>query len=57
MIEELQTSLEFKTIGDKEISSFTESFKTSLLNANNPKLFLVVGKSREGKSTLLNHLL
>ena len=57
MIEELKTSLEFQNIEGKEVSAFTESFKTSLLNATNPKLFLVVGKSREGKSTLLNHLL
>ena len=57
MLEDLQTSLEFKTIEGKEISSFTESFKKSLINSTNPKIFLVVGKSREGKSTLLNHLL
>ena len=57
MSEDLQASLEFQSIDGKEISFFTESFKKSLINATNPKIFIVVGKSREGKSTLLNHLL
>ena len=57
MSEDLQASLEFQSINEKEIASFTESFKNSLTNAINPKIFIVVGRTREGKSTLLNHLL
>ena len=57
MIENLNPALEFKTIDSKEISLFTEEFKTCIANAINPKIFIVVGRTREGKSTLLNHLL
>ena len=57
MSEDLQASIEFQRINEKEIASFTESFKSSLTNAINPKIFIVVGRTREGKSTLLNHLL
>ena len=57
MSEDLQASLEFQSINEKEIASFTESFKNNLTNAINPKIFIVVGRTREGKSTLLNHLL
>ena len=57
MSEDLQASLEFQSINEKEIASFTENFKNSLINAMNPKFFIVVGRTREGKSTLLNHLL
>ena len=57
MSEDLQASLEFQSINEKEIASFTENFKNSLINAMNPKIFIVVGRTREGKSTLLNHLL
>lgn len=57
MSEELNPSLEFQTINGKEISLFTQNFKNILYNSVNPKLFIVVGRTREGKSTLLNHLL
>ena len=57
MSEDLKASLEFQSINEKEIASFTESFKNCLINAINPKIFIVVGRTREGKSSLLNHLL
>ena len=57
MTEDLTPSLEFQSINEKEIASFTDNFKKSLINAINPKIFIVVGRTREGKSTLLNHLL
>ena len=57
MSEELNPSLEFQTVNGKEISLFTQNFKNILINSVNPKLFIVVGRTREGKSTLLNHLL
>ena len=57
MSEDLHSSLEFQSINGKEISLFTNNFKNSLTNAINPKIFIVVGRTREGKSTLLNHLL
>ena len=41
MSEDLQASLEFQSINEKEIASFTESFKNSLINAMNPKIFMV----------------
>ena len=57
MSEDIHASLEFQNQDGKEISKFTEQFKNSLMNSVNPKIFIVVGKSREGKSTLMNHLL
>lgn len=57
MIENLNPALEFKAIDSKELSLFTEEFKTCIANAINPKIFIVLGRTREGKSTLLNHLL
>ena len=53
----IHSSLEFKNLNGKEISQFTEQFKNSLNNSFNPKIFIVVGKTREGKSTLMNHIL
>ena len=43
--EELQASLDFQTINGQETSYFTESFKKSLMNSKNPKIYIVVGKS------------
>lgn len=57
MKEVANTSLEFKNEKGKEISAFTDQFMNSLINAVYPKIIIVVGKSREGKSTLMNHVL
>ena len=57
MAEIVNSSLEFQNLNGKEISKFTEYFKNCLINSVNPKIFIVVGKTREGKSTLLNHIL
>ena len=53
----LYSALEFQNIDGIEQSSFTEYFNSVLQNSINPKIFIVIGKTREGKSTLFNHIL
>ena len=53
----LYSALKFGNINGIEQSSFTEEFTKALQNSKNPKIFIVIGKTREGKSTLLNHIL
>ncbi len=42
---------------ERRRGKLTTDFIGDLRAANNPKIILVVGKTREGKSTLLNHIL
>lgn len=42
---------------ERRRGKLTQDFIGDLKAANNPKIILVVGKTREGKSTLLNHIL
>lgn len=42
---------------ERRRGKLTPDFIGDLKAANNPKIILVVGKTREGKSTLLNHIL
>jgi len=55
--EEVHSALIFQIQNGKEIAEFTDEFKNCLKNAVNPKIFITVGKTREGKSSLLNHIL
>ena len=42
---------------ERRRGELTPDFIGELRSANNPKIILVVGKTREGKSTLFNHIL
>ena len=46
-----------ETENNVRVAKLTDSFKNLLNTCQNPKIIMVIGKSREGKSTLLNQLL
>ena len=56
-MEQIQTSEECLQLDANNNFELSDRFKTALQNANNPKIALVFGTTRCGKSTLLNNLL
>jgi len=56
-METIYSAIKFQNENGRFIPYLNEEFKNKLINSKNPKIVMVIGKAREGKSTALNHLL